>query len=97
MFDLQALEAQMTKAVREAVADEVGRTQSLTAKTELINSILQKPVMIFPDDIMMVLGIGRSTAFNLAKDPDFPRMSKLGARSILMTPLFMSYVEGKAA
>ncbi|WP_223421202.1 hypothetical protein [Tateyamaria pelophila] len=97
MIDVQALEAQMTKAVREAVATEVGKAQGLTAKTELVKTILQKPVMIFPDDIQLVLGIGRSTAFNLAKDDaSFPMMSKVGARSILRTDRFMEWLEGKA-
>lgn len=90
------LEETLTHAVKDAVRAEAHKLQGAVALNDHITSILAKPIMRFPDDVMTVLGTGRTTTFELAKDPDFPPVPEVGRRRVIRTPAFMGYLDAKA-
>lgn len=48
------------------------------------------------EEVAQLLGVGRGTAYNLAKRPDFPSI-RVGARLIVPKHLFFEWLEKNAA
>ena len=97
MIDLQQLEDHLAAAVKQAVEAKSHKLRGGIAINELIVSTLAKPVLTFPDDVMAVLGVGRSTAFDLVKTDDtFPARSSVGRRQFVSTAAFMAWLRGRA-
>lgn len=92
MLNLDELTKQLNAAVRDAVAVEAEKLHGETEVNALIKSILDKPVLQFPDDVQTVLRCGRTTVFELAKSPDWPRMTKRGQKQYLRTDAFLDFL-----
>ena len=96
MLDLDALNKQLAQTVKDAVAEEAHKLRSEADNNELICSALKKPLLVFPDDVSLVLGMGRTTAFGLPKDDaSFPARIAVGRRQFVATARFMSWLASK--
>ncbi len=96
MFDPEILSKQLTEAVKQAVQAESHKLQGTIAVNDAIVSILNKPMMTYPGDIQTVLGLGRTTVFNLVNDDKtFPPISTVGRRQFVSTEKFMTWLASK--
>ena len=82
-----AVEAAVDSALKARV-DEVSQHQ-------LVAAILAKPFIVLPEDLMIVLGIGRSTAFELVQGSDFPKTVKVGRQRLLRTALLLEWLQAR--
>ncbi len=55
-----------------------------------------KPLLVFSEDVALVLGTGRTTTFAIAKnDVDFPPKITVGRRQFMKTDRFMAWLSSK--
>ncbi|WP_170324982.1 helix-turn-helix domain-containing protein [Ruegeria arenilitoris] len=95
MIDTEALNKQLAATVRQAVVDQANRLRTEIDQNELVTSILCKPVMNFPEDVIAVLGTSKSTAYELAKADDWPAMSEIARKRYVRTDAFLSWMDGR--
>ncbi len=97
MFDPEVLSKQLSEAVKQAVQAEAHKLQGSIAINDAIVSALRKPVLTYPGDIQLVLGLGRTTLHHLVTDPvsDFPPISTVGRRQFVNKDAFLAWLESK--
>ncbi len=97
MLNLEELNRTLTETVKSAVAAESHKLRGGIAVNEMIVSTLRKPILSFPEDVQLVLGLGRSTAFALINDDaTFPARSKVGRKQFVRTDRFLAWLESKS-
>ncbi|WP_171237554.1 MULTISPECIES: hypothetical protein [unclassified Ruegeria] len=96
MIDLEALSKQLSAEVRKAVEAEAHKLQTTAGLSEMVCAILKKPMINYPSDVQVVLGVGRTTLHHIVKDDDtFPPLSEIGRRQFVNTQKFMDWVASK--
>ncbi|WP_171183113.1 hypothetical protein [Ruegeria sp. HKCCC2117] len=98
MFDLEKVQKGLQDAVREAVLTEKENLRSSIDLNELIRSTLAKPILSFPQDIMVVLNSSRSTVFTLVdakNETGFPPRIKIGGKLFVNTDDFLAWMRSK--
>ncbi len=89
MTDMSALVQQFAEAVGQQLDDRETSAVAKTAEANLITALLAKPLLHLPDDLMVLCGCEKSTAYKIMGHDDFPATFTLGRQRFCRTDEFM--------
>lgn len=90
MSDLSNIAAQFAEIVKGELDSRENDATARIAEANLVTALLAKPVLALPDDLMVLTGCEKSTAYKIMQHPDFPETFVLARQKFCRTNEFMA-------
>jgi hypothetical protein len=93
MSDLSNIAAQFADIVRCELDSRETDATARIAQANLVTALLAKPVLALPNDLMVLTGCEKSTAYKIMAHPKFPETFVLARQKFCCTAEFMAALQ----
>jgi len=93
-FNPRDLAKEFASMVGEQLDERDAASNSAKAQAELTTAILAKPILHLPEDLMTIVGCGRSAAYVLMRHPNFCPTFTVARQRLCRTGEFLACLPG---